>query len=225
MKRLFALLLVLCLAMGNTALADGKLKVTDKTLIVYDGDDSGYFFARIENTGDAPIAVGYGNLVTFDDEDEIVFSDGLITVCPNYVMLDPGEFVFACEFLWESALKEKEVVDFKFSADKRTSGDEVTIISAGIEYDLKGADTYDNHIYVTITNDSDEMLEAPYTVAVLYDEEGHIAYVDAESLSALRIHPHSTVTIVLSVDNDMMVYYSKHGIKVAEAAAFVYIEK
>ena len=43
MNRFFAFLLALCLMMGSVALAEGKLKVTDKTLIVYDGDDSGYF--------------------------------------------------------------------------------------------------------------------------------------------------------------------------------------
>lgn len=225
MKRLIAVLLVLCFALGSTALAEGKLKVTDKTLIVYDGDDNGYFFARIENTGDAPVAVSYGNLVTFDDEDEIIFSDGLVSICPNYVMLDPGEFVFACEFLWESALTEKEVADFKFSAEKRSSGDNVTIIPTEITYSLKGAGTYENYFYVTIANDSDEMLDTPYVVAVLYDEDGNIAYVDSESLSALKIHPHSTVTITLSISDDMMVYYNKHGIKIGEAEAYIYIEK
>lgn len=225
MKRLIAVLLVLCFALGSTALAEGKLKVTDKTLIVYDGDDNGYFFARIENTGDAPITVSTGNLVTFNDEDEIIFTDSYVAICPGYVTLEPGEAVFACEYVWETALKQQVVADYKFSGEKSSSGDPITIMPAGITYELKGAGTGNNKLYVTITNDSDEMLDAPYVVGVLYDEEGHIAWVDVENFSALRIHPDSTVTVAMSVDNDMMVYYAGHGIKVDRAEAFVYIDK
>lgn len=223
MKRITACLLLVCLLLGTVASAEGKLKVTHKNLIVYDGDDSGYFFARIENTGDAPVGVGTGSLVTFDEEDEIIFSDSWISTNPSGVMLDPGECVYVREFVWETALQGAEVADYKFSAEKRSYGDKITGRSAGVSLSLEGAGTYENFVYVTITNDTDKNIEAPYVICALYDAEGNIAFVGAESMSYLSIHADSVVTVRFAIDNDIMNYYQNHGVEIEKAEAMVYV--
>lgn len=67
MRKLFAIL-VACMFVflfSATALAEGKLKVTEKNLLVYAGDDNGYFYAKVENVGDVAVGVDSGDLVIF----------------------------------------------------------------------------------------------------------------------------------------------------------------
>ena len=50
MKRFFALVLALGVCLFSvTALAEGKLTVTEKNLIEFEGSSNAYFFAKVEN--------------------------------------------------------------------------------------------------------------------------------------------------------------------------------
>lgn len=108
MKRFFALVLALGVCLFSvTALAEGKLTVTEKNLIEFEGSSNAYFFAKVENTGDAAIGVGAGKLVGFSSDDDVLVSESYVTANPSSVILQPGESLYVSDSIWESALETR----------------------------------------------------------------------------------------------------------------------
>lgn len=222
MKKRVGLILVLLLCLLSvSAFADGKLKATEKNLIIYDGKDSGYFYAKVENVGDAPIGTDSGDLVAFSEDDEIIFTKSYVTTVPSYVVLEPGDYLFAKEFIWESALKESGVADYKFSisGEKRTK--KVIKLPCEAEFELGEPDKFKSFISITLKAPDDKQLEDFYTVAALYDAEGTLIYVDTYTTSSIIVHPGSIITVKISIDNDMVKYYKAHGIVPTSVDAYV----
>ena len=127
MKRIVALLLALTICLFSAAaLAEGKLTVTEKNLIEFADSDTAYFFAKVENTGDAAIGVGAGKLVGFSSDDDVLVSESYVTANPSSVILQPGESLYVSDSIWESALETADIADFKFSMDTEDYVSEVT---------------------------------------------------------------------------------------------------
>lgn len=222
MKRFLCVFLAaLLLTCSTFAYAEGKLTVTKKNLLEFDADDTGYFYAKIENAGDSSVAVGYGKLVGFSASDEILLSENYVHTYPSRVVLQPGEYVYAREFLWESALEGDNVVDYKFSIETEDSGYAATQIPCEVTFDLKGSDSFDNYVNVTFTNTGDSILYGYYISVALYDDNEDLIFVDGNSYDALGVHPGSTVTVKLYVDKDLMTYYNAHSINPTKADAVI----
>lgn len=220
-KKVIALLLVV-LCFTTTAFAEGKLRATEKTFIVYNGE--GYFFAKVENVGDAAVSTGYGDLVAFDEDDEIIFSTGYVSTNPSGVILEPGESLYLEGSVWESALKETPVADYKFSLPAASDGRTITRVpsEAGFELTDEEYSYYDNYIYVTFTNSSEEPVYDFYVSAALYDADGNLIYVDTSEISNIAVHPNSTVTAKLYIDGSVLSYYKENDIAPASANAVVF---
>lgn len=222
MKKALALLLILTSVIFTSANAEGKLKVSEKNLLIYSNDDNGYFYAKIENTGDIPVGVDSGDLVLFSDDDEIIRTDSYITTVPSYVILQPGEYIYAKDFIWDSALKNTTVGDYKFSVSTRNTANTYEKIPCEAEFSLAGVGSYDNYVYVTFTNTFDESVYGFYATCALYDSNGSLVFVDGGSLSNVAVHPGSTVTIKFYIDNDMMEHYLASNIVPTTVDAMVY---
>lgn len=212
MKRIAALLVVLVLLCSSSVLGEGKLKVTEKNLLVFPGDDSGYFYAKVENVGDEAVGVDSGDLVVFSEDDDIILTESYVTTNPSYVVLEPNDYLYVYEFLWDSALKNAAIGDYKFSIPTRNSSTTFTKVDCDATFELPGSDSYDNYIYVTFTNPTDETINGFYVVAALHDAEGNLLFVDSDSLSTLGVHPGSTVTSQVYVKKDLMEYYELYGL-------------
>ena len=221
MKKITVLLLVVVCLFSASALAEGELKVSIKNLIIYAGEDNGYFFAKVENVGDAPISADTGDLVLFSTDDDIILSDGYITTSPSYVIVEPGDYFYVKEFIWDSALKDSTIGDYKFSMPAGRGTHTVTKLPCEASFDLEGADGFSNYIYVTFTNTSDNPLYDIHITAALYDAAGTLVFVDTSSLSSTAVHPGSTVTTRLYIDMDMMKHYQINGIKPTSVDAIV----
>ncbi len=211
MNKIVVLLLVLTLVCCSS-LAEGKLKATEKNLFVYANDDNGYFYAKIENVGDAPIASNSGDLVIFSDDDEIVTTESYVTTLPSYTVIEPGEYLYVKEFLWDAALKDAVIGDYKFSLSARDNGTIVTKIPCEATFELSGVDSYDNYVYVTFTNTATAPLYDCYITAALHDADGTLVFVDSISLSSVAVHPDSTITVKIYVDRDLMEHYQANNI-------------
>jgi hypothetical protein len=228
MKRFLALLLTLCCVMvlATTALADAKISVTDKKLITFEGDWSGYFFAKVENTGDTGAYVGYdGTLVCFDSDDDIILTDNYISTCPSGIYLEPGETAFIKNSILETELKKSTVADYKFSIKADDYGYTYSAMNAEATISYEGADSYDNYIYVTFTNTTEDVIYGLYAVAAMYDQNGALMFVDYEYTSTFGVHPGSTITAKVDIDKDLVNYYTRESLTPTTVEAIVYVEK
>lgn len=210
-KKVLSVLLVLMLLLSVAALGEGKLKITQKNLIIYSGDDSGYFYAKVENVGDAPIGVGYGDLVLFSEDDEIILTENYVSPSPSGAILQPGEYLYIKEYLWDDALLTTPVADYKFSLPSSDRADEMGKVPCEGTFELSG-DKYGNYIYVTFTNTTGMPRYDFYVNVALFDAEGNLIFVDSDKLSSLAIHPEGTVTLKLYIDSSMMEHYLLNNI-------------
>lgn len=214
LKKVISLLLIVACCFTTTAFAEGKLKATEKNLIVY-GTES-YFFAKVENVGDAPIATGNGDLVVFTEDDEILFSTNYVSTLPSDVVLQPGESLFVRDSEWEDALETNPVTDYKFSiSPSNYSADTIIQVPSEATFEYSEEDIYDNYVYVTLTNTTDAPVSNFYVVAALRDADGALIYVSNDSLYNVAVHPGSTVTVQLSIDSDLCSYYAENGVTIA----------
>lgn len=224
MKKCVALMLVLVLAFcAVVAVAEGKLTVTDKNVIIKIGNDSGIFVAKVENTGDEPVYYDNGKLVVFSADDDILVSNNYIYSSPSDILLKPGEYTYCYDFLWNSALKNANIGDIKFSVTSESRGNDYEKLSAEAELELPKTESYSyNYVNVTFTNTTNEVLYGAYIVVAMHDTEGKLIYVDRNDYDNVGIHPGSTVTIKMYIDRDYINYYDANGIKIADAEAMVF---
>lgn len=208
--------------MAGVALAAGEVNVTDKTAFIFPGKDSGYFYAKIENTGDAPVGVDSGQMVLFSNEDDILETSSYISTYPNRLILNPGEYTYIREFLWNSSLENQTVGDVKFTVSDTDKGREVRKIPCEVSLDMQGSDSFENYINVTVTNEDSEVRYNYYLVVALMDTAGNLIYVDENAYEHVGLHPGSTATFGLYIDNDIVEYFEANGIEAGSVDALVY---
>ena len=206
---------------SSNALCEGKLKTTEKNLVVFNGEDNGYFYAKVENIGDTAVGVDSGDLVIFSENDDIILSTSYVTTSPSYVVLEPNDYLYVKEFLWDSALENVSVSDYIFSIGTRKSDSTITKVPCEAEIALEGIDSYNNYINVTFTNTASEPIYNYFIVAALYDAEGQLVFVESTSMNNAALHPASTITLQLYVDSDLMEYYAANDIVLTTADAMV----
>lgn len=219
MKKCFAVLLVLLSLFLTVASAEGMLTVTQKNLIEFEGKDTGYFFAKVENTGDAPIGVGKGKLVAFSKNDEILVTKDYIYSFPSYTILQPGEYVYVQTFIWENILETKDISDYKFSIEAEKVTEKTQRIPAKITLDT--GNKYDNYAYITFTNTTDQILEESSVSFGMYDAAGKFLYAEGISNNTVGIHPGSTVTVKIYIRSDILDYFAAKGMTPTQTDAVV----
>lgn len=223
---LFTLLLCLFMSCCSPAVADAKFSATDKLLVTFEGDWAGYFFAKIENKGDSGAYVDYGSgtLVGFDPDDNILFTEEYIHTCPSQIYLEPGDYVYARTYFLETAMETSRVSDYKFSIKSDDRGTHYNTIPCEAEIIYLGHDSYDNEILVTFTNQTNKDIEAFSITAALYDQDGNLIFVNDYSTSLLIIHPNSTVTARINIENDVAKFFGLNSLKPTSVDAIVYVK-
>ncbi|MBD9281291.1 MAG: hypothetical protein EGS70_13060, partial [Clostridiales bacterium] len=118
MKRFIAMLLILCSALLMTAAfaeeaaPEAKITVVEQRFINMEDDGRGFFFAKVQNTGDAAGYVDYkGNIVASDAEGNIILTENYVSTAPDEVYLEPGEYAYVRENIYDDALDTAEVAD------------------------------------------------------------------------------------------------------------------
>ena len=208
--------------MSARILAAGELSVADKIAFIFPGDDSGYFYAKIENTGDAPVGVDSGKLVLFSENDDILETSDYINTYPGKMILNPGEHTYVSEFLWNTDLEDQVIGDVKFSVSTTDRGRYVQTVPCEVSLDLNGSDSYDNYINITVTNEDSETRYGYYLVTALTDTAGNLIYVDKNSYEHIGLHSGSTATFGLYIDSNIVEYFETKGIEVGSVEALVY---
>lgn len=211
----------------STVLAEGKVDVAEKTLIELSGEytsDTGYFFAKFENTSETEIPAGSGTLVAFNSDDEIFLTQEYIGPSLSNMILSPGEYMYVHKLLWDTALEDNDVVDYKFSVEEKESGRMIERIPCEAAFEIGDGDNFNNYVYVTFTNITDKIQYDFYATVALYDTEGNLVYADTDCVSEVALHPESTMTVKMYIENDLVKYYLANSIKPATVDAVVYYE-
>ena len=222
MKKAILLALLASLMLSGNCYAQGSITVSEKALIIPPGDDSGHFYAKVVNEGDAPIGVDSGKLVLFSANDEILVTSDYVNTYPSRLVLNPGEYTYMDEFLWDSALQNQTIGDIKFSIESTDKGSEAEKIPCEAVYEINGSSSYDNYIHITVTNDAEETRKGYYLVAALLDTAGNLVYVDQIQYENVGLHAGSTATFSLYIDKDTINHFESSGIQIGSVDAIVY---
>lgn len=227
MKKAVAIVFALLIALlPLSALGEGKLRVTQKNFYVLDAFGTsfyGYLFAKVENEGDAPIAIDEGKLVVFDTDDNIVDTDNYISSVPSHMILQPGDYTYLYNWSSLSDVSKEEIGDIKFSVGSQAKGTSVKKLAAETTFHISTNEySYDNYIYVTFANDTVVPIENIAITAALLDAEGNLLFVAQSYPDNIILHPGSAITIKLYIDNDFVKYYQQNHVNPVSADAAVY---
>ena len=219
MKRFIAMLLILCSALLMTAAfaeeaaPEAKITVVEQRFINMEDDGRGFFFAKVQNTGDAAGYADYkGNIVLFDADGNIILTENYVHTKPSDVYLEPGEYAYVCESIYDDALDTAEVADCKFSIKAVDDGEEYEKLTSEAKIHFE-------------PDEEDEILYDYEIVAALYDQNGELLFINTEMVSGIGVHPGSTITVRLYIYEDILMYFCREGLTPTTVDALVYCEK
>lgn len=193
---------------------------------ILDNSKAGYFFAKIENTGDEPIATAAGSLVLFTQEDDILLSKNHLTATPYRLILAPGEYAYVFDTLWDEALEKETVGDMKFAMKSDTRGYISQRIPCEVSFDISESEDYNFFVHVTFVNDADKPRENYKISVALMDAEHNLLFVSNEDTHDILLYPGGKVTVKLRIDRDLILHLRAKGLEVVEADAIVfYVEE
>lgn len=180
----------------------------------------------MQNTGDAAGYADYkGNIVLFDAEGNIILTENYVHTKPSDVYLEPGEYAYVCESIYDDALDTAEVADCQFSIKAVDDGEEYEKLASEAKIHFEPDEEDDNYVDVTFTNTTDEILYDYEIVAALYDQNGGLLFINTEMVSGIGVHPGSTITVRLYIYEDILMYFCREGLTPTTVDALVYCEK
>lgn len=229
MKRIIALIVCLMMVLAAMpALAAGELTITKSNLVVVDGSlfVSGYLYACVENTGDAPIACGDASMAIYDAAGEILETSDWVSTIPYNVILEPGEIAYIKEWVvFDDGITSADVGEYKLSiGEYEYTGNETNFIPCEVTVGDLSSDSYDNYIYVTFTCPEGDILYDIGVAGALYDADDNIIFAGYDTMSYVGLHPGSTVTVQLYVDSDIVEHMEANSIVPSVVEAYVYFE-
>lgn len=226
MKKIYAWILVLLLLLPVSGLGEGKLEVVQQNLYLLDGKvlnsmGQGYYFAKVQNTGDAPIGTGSGTLTLYGENKEILLTEKYVNIIPTRVLLQPGEYAYVEKSLYNSILLEKPVVEYEFVTESYEKPAIMDKVAAEVSFDFPTNGSHANLISVTFTNTTDKPGYNFNIAVALLDKDNNILFVDKTSRETMAVHPGSTITEQFIVNNKLVEYYNAHGLEATMVDAIV----
>ena len=165
-----------------------------ENFLLPEGKNLAYYYAKVENTGDAPIQVGRGSLTLYTTGGEVLLEDISVDHILSYQVLQPGEAVYMYTSVWNKVFAEKPVESFTLTLEDAEYGEEYATLEAKAELVKKVDGTYLNYLYVTMTNPTDAPVFDLYVSAAMLDAEGTPLFADSAQLGSLGVEPGATVT-------------------------------
>ena len=219
MKRALGLCLALCMLLAAvSALAD--LTVAQENLVIYDGDDAGYYFAIVRNDGNAPAAMSSGELVLRGEDGSQLVKEGFVTASPYAFAMQPGESVFVSEFLWDSALQNAAVSSYSLTLKENPYPHDYEMIPSTGFLMLGG--NQDNYVVVSFTNITDHTVFDFTVCAAVMDPAGELLLTASRNYDGLGVNPGSTVSVRMDIDYRLVKYFSDRSTKFGVVDSRVY---
>ena len=229
MKRLVCAALVLSLLLcACGGLAEGQLTVTKENFYVYKSSSSyySYVYARVDNTGDAPIRVNSGTFQVFNTDGELLVDRNFVNSYAAY--LAPGEYTYVSSYEKLEVEDPAVVGSYKLTVASKndTSKTTLRLLSAPWwepDVAVSKYTTY-NYMNAVVTNQTDRTLFDLMVVLVLLDDEDNILYLYTDSMSTSKgLNPGSSITVKLSVPDYRMERIRELGLVPSRVEAIPYV--
>ena len=201
-----------------------KLIITDEMLIKPENDTrDAVYFARIENISDEPMTTRWWKLIGYQDS-EVVFEEGYIESVPDHIILNPGEYAYVEEYIYDSRLEEALISSYELK--------EMAGYYEGTAYNILPSEAAlltdeDGTVFIRfiLSNNTEEILYPSYLIGALYDKSDRLIYVTTERLKEdLGIYPGSTVSMNAYLEDSITEYYQENGIVPARADSILYVQ-
>ncbi len=227
MKKYVALLLALVLCLCSvSALAAGKLNTLQENFhTIKSYSTYSYAYAKVENSGDKPIAVNAGLLEVFDADGESIASTDYLNAYARF--LQPGEYTYVK--MYDNIEEENAVPeDYTFSLAGKSDKDSTSVrfpCEANLELDVPGRwGNTTTYMYATVTNNTEEPVYSLSVVLALLDAEGNILYIDEDDLYSDRaLTPGSSMLFRKEIGSDFMDYIKASGFVPVSVDALAYV--
>ena len=219
MKRFLILLLALAvLACTLAASAEGVLTVTQQNFHVVTSGSSitGYLYAKLENTGDAPVKIDTALLEIYDADGNVLASSNTIWRFAEY--LQPGEYTYAYMNPTIKDIESADVVaDYALEITGRELSNRYTFrlpVETVFETEVEGDPFGNDYITSTLTNDADQTVFDIVVMRVLLDDAGNMLYMDSDSMYSYKgLTPGSAIVVRRPVNSSFQDYYAEKGYK------------
>ena len=197
-KTIIAFLIVMVfVTMSLQALAAGKMTVTQENFYVISSwGIYGYTFAKVENTGNKPIAYNAGLLEVYDKNGDAIGATTYLECHGQY--LQPGEYVYLSGVASLDGIQSvSEQDDYSLTVSGQSNNSYyVKKFDCAAEYkpnEKNGYWTY-NNLYATFTNDSEDILYGVKVVIALLDKDENILDIETVRLNdSVGIWPGSKI--------------------------------
>ncbi|MBR4080439.1 MAG: hypothetical protein IKK21_01480 [Clostridia bacterium] len=226
MKKLFAIVLTLCL-MLSCACAEDALQITKETYLpieLYEDSNYVFMFTEVTNTGDTPIALDSAEVTMLSADNEEVDTFRLYNASPWY--LAPGEsaWIYGDDYLEDTALDAVPGHKLNLEYEDAEGYDAMFRMPIAGEAELVseyGEDVW--RVTLTITNTTEETIFSSYVAYALYDAAGNLLYVADEGLEAFGLLPGQSFLMRADVEAAFTAYWADHAIVPATVQAYVFI--
>jgi len=226
MRKTLAMILCLLMLVVSAAAAEGAITVNQEVLQIIETSYSTYgmLYAKVENTGDAPIALGDGTLAIFDADNAILATSDYVSTIPYNAILEPGDYVYLRDTTYfDDGVTAADVGTHMFSIKEYDyNGYPFVKVPCEAAMNFENEEHYGDYIDVTITNSLDYVMYDFRVAVALYDAEGNLIYVNYDYDDSIGLHPGSTMTMMVYVDSDVLDYCEANGIVPTTVDAYAY---
>ena len=225
MKRFIGLLVALTLLCGVLpAYAAGGLTTTEETWYVtpHSKDWRVYYYATVENTGDAPEMI---NDLLFEIEDAAGTAIESTTKYKLYPeVLQPGETGWLVISQDVKDIEDKSMIDqYALTFTSKMQDDEAASrLQTEAEFRAEDADEKDNVLRAAVTNSGeDEAFEITVAMAAR-DADGKLLYVDKAVTKEIGLAAGSALLVRTEMNSDIVDALKAAGTEVTSVDAVAY---
>ena len=186
----------------------------------------GYYYSKVENTGDEPIRIADGILEIYNENDDVLATASYPDTYAKY--LQPGEYTYVKAFTTVKDIESTEEIDhYSFSITEKSSSSYASYrlpVECFYEPTAETDSSEKDYMSAVITNNTAEPLFNVGVVLALLDEEGHILYIASyDFYSTVAIMPGNSVMVRLSVDTLLKDSFTAKGYTGATVDAIAYV--
>lgn len=203
----------------------GKLTVAQASFQVtpYSSYYQGTVYARLVNSGTAPVEFESGTLELLDASGNVIGSEEVYDCYPE--VLEPGETGYLYKGISVEAASEPSYIEgynLTVNGREEITKDVIRLPSSGKYEEI--ADDYWTSYYLSaaVENESDELLYDAGVVFVLKDAAGNLLYITQGSMYGVGIMPHASVSFRTSLYSDALDYFKANSLVPATVDTIAY---